>query len=103
MQNSPAGGIVVCQVESQDVSDGTLRLIMKIRDTGPGIDVNQRKELQRPFCCGVSGNNRHAWGVGLSLSRLIASRLNGFMKIGGVDQGCQVTLEIDVQSGCAQT
>ncbi len=103
LQNSPAGGIVVCQVESQDVSDGTLRLSMTIRDTGPGIVVNQLKELQQPFCCGASGKARKAWGVGLSLSRMIASRLNGTMKIGGVDQGCQVTLEIEVRNRRAQT
>ncbi len=97
LQNSPSGGIVVCNVEPQVVSEGVLRLTTVIRDTGPGIKAAELKELQQPFSCGSSGNNRQSWGVGLSLARLIASRLNGSLKIGGVDQGCQVTLTAEVR------
>lgn len=39
------------------------------------------------------------WGVGLSLARLIATRLGGSMKIGGSDQGCQIILEVQVRVG----
>ncbi len=97
LQNSPSGGIVVCNVEPQVVSEGVLRLITVIRDTGPGIKAAELKELQQPFSCGSSGNNRQSWGVGLSLARMIASRLNGSMKVGEVDQGCQITLTAEVR------
>ncbi len=97
LQNSPSGGIVVCNVEPQVVSEGVLRLTTVIRDTGPGINAAELKELQQPFSCGSSGNNRQSWGVGLSLARMIASRLNGSLKVGEVDQGCQVTLTAEVR------
>ena len=94
LQNSPSGGIVVCNAETEEIGEGLLRLTVTIRDTGSGIEPAQLKELQQPFICGASGKNRHAsWGVGLSLARLIASKLGGSMKIGGSDQGCQVVLE----------
>ncbi|MEA1921507.1 MAG: response regulator [Pseudomonadota bacterium] len=98
LQNSPSGGIVVCNAESQEIAEGVLRLIVTIRDTGLGIEPAKLKDLQQPFVCGASGENRHSsWGVGLSLARLIASKLDGSMKIGGSDQGCQVVLEVEVQ------
>ncbi len=97
LQNSPSGGIVVCNVEPQVVSEGVLRLTTVIRDTGPGIKAAELKELQQPFSCGSSGNNRQSWGVGLSLARMIASRLNGSLKVGEVDQGCQITLTAEVR------
>jgi len=37
--------------------------------------------------------------VGLSLARLIATRLDGSIKFGGADQGCQVILTAKVQVG----
>ncbi|MCD6533698.1 MAG: response regulator [Deltaproteobacteria bacterium] len=100
LQNSPSGGIVVCNAESQEIAEGVLRLTVTIRDTGSGIEPAKLKELQQPFVCGASGGNRHSsWGVGLSLARLIASKLGGSMKIGGSDQGCQVVLEVEMQAG----
>ncbi len=99
VQNSSPGGIVVCNAETAVISEGVLRLTVMIRDTGPGIEMAELKELQQPFVCGVSGKGRPTWGVGLSLARLIASKLGGSMKIGGSDQGCQVTLEVEVRVG----
>ncbi len=97
LQNSPSGGIVVCNVESEEISEGVLRLTVTIRDTGPGIEPAKLKDLLQPFVCGTSGKSRRAWGVGLSLARLIASKLGGSIKFGGSDQGCQVTLEVEVR------
>ncbi len=97
LQNSPSGGIVICDAAAQSFGEGTMNLIVSVRDTGPGIEPDKLKELQKPFSCGSSGNKRRAWGVGLALARLITSRLDGFMKIGGVEQGCQVTLTVKVQ------
>ncbi len=97
LQNSPSGGIVVCDADAQIIDEGTMHLIVSVRDTGSGIEPDKLKELQKPFSCGTSGNKRRAWGVGLSLARLITSRLDGSMKIGGVEQGCQVTLTVKIQ------
>lgn len=97
LQNSPGGGTVVCNVEPQAVSEGVLPLVITIRDTGTGIAAEKLKELQQPFICGVTGNERRAWGVGLSLARLVAVKLGGSLKIGNSDQGCQVTLTLEVR------
>ncbi len=102
LQNSPSGGIVVCNAESEEISEGVLRLTVTIRDTGPGIAPAKLIELQQPFVSGTSDKNRPSWGVGLSLVRLIASKLGGSMKIGGSDQGCQVTLEVEVRVSSGQ-
>ncbi len=99
VQNSSSGGIVVCNSEVTVISEGVSRLTVTIRDTGPGIEMAKLKELQQPFVCGGSGKGRPAWGVGLSLARLIASKLGGSMKIGGSDQGCQVIFEVEVRVG----
>ncbi|MCD6293114.1 MAG: response regulator [Deltaproteobacteria bacterium] len=98
LQNSPSGGIVVCNSEIQELSEGRLLLTVTIRDTGSGIEPVKLKELQQPFVCGASSANRQSsWGVGLSLARLIASKFNGSMKIGGSEQGCQVTFEVEMR------
>ena len=97
LQNSSPGGIVVCNAEMAVISEGVLRLIVTIRDTGPGIEMAKLKDLLQPFVCGPLSEGRPTWGVGLSLARLIASKLGGSMKIGGSDQGCQVTLEVEVR------
>ena len=100
--NSFSGGIIVCNAEAIPVADGVSRLSVTIRDTGPGIEMAKLKELQQPFVCGGSSKGRPAWGVGLSLARLITSKLGGSMKIGGSDQGCQVTLEVEVRVGTSK-
>ena len=102
LQNSSPGGIVVCNTEMAAISEGVLRLTVTIRDTGPGIEMAKLKDLQQPFVCGSLSKGRPTWGVGLSLVRLIASKLGGSMKIGGSDQGCQVTIEVEVRVGSHQ-
>ncbi len=97
LQNSPPGGIIVCEVDSEKIDNGSKNLTIKIRDTGPGIASEHLKELTRPFSCGASGNRRLAWGIGLNLARLIATRLEGSIKIDSPDQGCQVTLTVKVR------
>ncbi|RLB68309.1 MAG: hypothetical protein DRH03_10000 [Deltaproteobacteria bacterium] len=97
VQNSSSGGIVVCNSEVTAISEGVSQLSVTIRDTGSGIDRTKLKELQQPFVCGGSSKGRPTWGVGLSVARLIASRLGGSMKIGGNDQGCQVIFEVEAR------
>ncbi|HDS15752.1 MAG TPA: hybrid sensor histidine kinase/response regulator [Proteobacteria bacterium] len=62
---TPAGGILVCSCEFFPVVGevGRARLQLTVRDTGPGLDYGQVKDLLQPFACGENSRNRPVWGV----------------------------------------
>jgi CheY-like chemotaxis protein len=67
-------------VECRDV-DGTQRRI-SIRDTGPGIDPEQRHKLFEPFeRLGAEQSNVEGTGVGLALSRRLADAMGATLDV----------------------
>ncbi len=64
------------------------RVVMRIRDHGPGISRAERRKLFRPFSKSVQEAARTAPGVGLglALSRRLASDLGGHLELAAADR-----------------
>ncbi len=97
VQNSPPGSRVLCEFEWKMLESGLFRLRVTIQDEGSGIAREQLRELQRPFVCGENRKKCPVWGVGLSLVRLIATKLRASLKLvenesGGGRAGFEIDL-----------
>jgi signal transduction histidine kinase len=68
-KHTPDGGRI--QLELAQVN-GTVRVT--VQDTGPGIPVDQRERVFRPF---VSGDSAGGTGLGLAIARELSAALGG--------------------------
>jgi len=55
----------------------TGRAVIRIRDHGPGIDAPDRERIFERFARGAAGADQPGMGIGLYVSRAIATRMNG--------------------------
>ena len=67
---------------------------MQVTDTGPGIDVGERKAVLRPFYRSAVAQEHMAAGHGLGLSLVAAiARMHGAdFEIGDNQPGCKMVL-----------
>ncbi|MNT42207.1 Signal transduction histidine-protein kinase BarA [compost metagenome] len=90
------GGVQVTLVDDVVHADGR-RVAVRVRDTGPGIPVDEQSRLFEAFSRVESADRRHheGTGLGLHLSRKLAEALGGRIHFEStVGQGSTFTLEI---------
>ncbi|WP_046111760.1 trifunctional serine/threonine-protein kinase/ATP-binding protein/hybrid sensor histidine kinase/response regulator [Aquincola tertiaricarbonis] len=63
-----ASGEVVVRLRGEAADGGSLRLLVSVRDTGPGIDPQQQQRLFKPFMQTDASVSRLHGGSGLGLS-----------------------------------
>ena len=85
---TPAGGRVT--VSSRDFE---LFSVIRISDTGPGIAEEEQPKVFSRFYRGTSARDREGVGLGLCLTRQIAERQGGYVKLDSApDRGCRFSL-----------
>ncbi len=96
---TPAGFVELSAKPGRGAAEGCQRLILGVRDTGPGIPLAQRQQALDPFTQGDAGTTRRFGGAGLGLataSRLVAL-MGGRLDIGDADGGgALVTVSLDL-------
>jgi signal transduction histidine kinase len=78
--------------------DSKSYVIIKIKDTGVGIDPAHQHQLFRPFVM-VEGANSHRFGgtgLGLAISRNLIEMMNGTISLesAGINQGTTITIAL---------
>ena len=89
LQHTPAGGRVRLGA-ARDTVDGTLRLRLRVSDTGPGVDPAIRPSLFEPFVTGRPDGT----GLGLAIVREIALAHRG--TAGLVENAPETTFCLDL-------
>jgi signal transduction histidine kinase len=89
LQHTPTGGRVRLGA-ARDTVDGTLRLRLRVSDTGPGVDPAIRPSLFEPFVTGRPDGT----GLGLAIVREIALAHRG--TTGLVDNAPETTFCLDL-------
>lgn len=85
---TPAGGKVT--VSSRDFEMFSL---IQVSDTGPGIAEEEQPKVFSRFYRGASARDREGVGLGLCLTRQIAERQGGYVKLDSAqDRGCRFSL-----------
>lgn len=74
------GGTVLVTSENTHDEYGESRLRISVRDTGPGLTLEQQRDVFKPFVR-FAGVEVRGTGLGLSLSRSIAERDGGMMGV----------------------
>jgi signal transduction histidine kinase len=77
--NTPGGSVQVTQAQSRN-EFGEPRVRVSVRDTGPGLTPEQRRDVFKPFVR-FAGPEIRGTGLGLSLSRSLAERDGGMMGV----------------------
>ncbi len=74
------------------------QLLATVTDTGPGISQDELDTLFQPFSQGTSGNINGGTGLGLVLSRRLATAMGGSFNLSSVvGQGTTVTIQIPME------
>ena len=85
---TPAGGKVT--VSSRDFEMFSL---IQVSDTGPGIAEEEQARVFSRFYRGTSARDKEGVGLGLCLTRQIAERQGGYVKLDSApDRGCRFSL-----------
>jgi signal transduction histidine kinase/CheY-like chemotaxis protein len=94
------GGVQICMTGSSRKKDHSF-LSLQIKDTGPGIDEQQRARLFQPFMQADNSTSRKfgGTGLGLALSRRLAKALSGDVRLESSElaKGSVFTFEIEVE------
>jgi signal transduction histidine kinase len=77
--NKPGGSVHVTTSETRD-EFGQSRVRIRVRDTGPGLTIEQQGEVFKPFVR-FAGPEIRGTGLGLSLSRSLAERDGGMLGV----------------------
>ncbi len=90
IRHSPRRGTVVVAATGRE---RILRL--EVRDSGPGVSLEEREQVFKPFAGSQAGGSRpgHA-GLGLAICRAIVERHGGRIWIGASPQGARLCVEI---------
>ncbi|MBN9476237.1 MAG: two-component sensor histidine kinase [Bordetella sp. SCN 67-23] len=94
---TPAGGRVdlsVCLAQAH--------IVLRIRDTGPGIPPDERTRVFDPFYR-MLGNEQIGSGLGLAIVRAIADRIGAEIRLGYADVSGQSGLHVEVIVPVAMT
>ena len=78
-----SGRILLIVAASAAAPDGTCRVRLRVRDTGPGMDATTAARVFEPFEQGDSGIDRRHGGTGLGLSvvRMLARLMGGDVSV----------------------
>ncbi len=77
--NKPGGSVHVTTSATRD-EFGQSRVRIRVRDTGPGLTIEQQGEVFKPFVR-FAGPDIRGTGLGLSLSRSLAERDGGMLGV----------------------
>ena len=76
------GGVAVrARTEPAGESEKTLRLVVEVEDSGPGISEAEQKRIFHPFIQGESGNFVGGTGLGLPISRKLVEMMGGSLTV----------------------
>lgn len=67
-------------------------LLIHVKDNGPGVPIEKRQEIFKPFV--TSKRRGEGLGLGLSLSRTLAESMDGELRCENVEQGAQFSLRL---------
>ncbi|NIB39437.1 response regulator [Pseudomaricurvus alkylphenolicus] len=87
-------------------SANTLRLQLKVKDTGIGIALDQQKQLFKPFVQAEDSISRRfgGSGLGLSITQKLAQYMNGEVSlVSAPDEGVEVTVTVELQTADSAT
>lgn len=84
---TPSGGQVELRIQSAPEPDGTVLLMAKVIDTGPGIPQTDKEQVFEPFFQTAAGQAAGGTGLGLTISRQLARRMGGDLKVSLPDAG----------------
>ena len=98
-------GSVTLRVSMNRRENESLRLFFAVEDTGPGIAVDQQRELFRPFTQSESARaNKGGTGLGLAISRELTRIMGGEMMLSSEPgRGSTFSFEIPIQPGESPT
>ena len=83
LKHAPAGGLVRCSVSS---ADGRLRI--EVADNGPGVAVDQRREIFERYRQGAGSASRPGGsGLGLAIVRELVALHNGRVTLADAPEG----------------
>ncbi len=90
-------GSITITIEVQ-IIDGKSQVIVKVTDTGVGIDPAQQQKLFRPFVMVEEANTRKfgGTGLGLAISRNLIELMNGSITLesAGINQGTTIAISL---------
>ncbi|MBR8833264.1 MAG: two-component sensor histidine kinase [Stigonema ocellatum SAG 48.90 = DSM 106950] len=90
-------GSITITIEIQQI-DGKSQVIVKVKDTGVGIDPAQQQKLFRPFVMVEEPNTRKfgGTGLGLAISRNLIELMNGSITLesAGVNEGTTIAITL---------
>ena len=94
---TPAGGAIQVTARVED-SDGRPRCVIRVRDSGPGIDSAEQARIFEPFQRGaVQQRFPQGMGLGLTIARDIAVAHGGTVAvISELGRGAEFTLTFPV-------
>lgn len=68
------------------------QIIISVKDNGPGVPVEKRQEIFKPFV--TSKERGEGLGLGLSLSKTLAESMNGELRCENSEEGAHFTLKL---------
>jgi signal transduction histidine kinase/ActR/RegA family two-component response regulator len=98
-------GSVTLRVSMNRRENELLRLFFAVEDTGPGIAVEEQRELFRPFAQSESGRrNKGGTGLGLAISRELVRLMGGDIMLSSEPgRGSTFYFEVPIRSGQGST
>ncbi|MBD2772212.1 HAMP domain-containing sensor histidine kinase [Iningainema tapete] len=94
-------GSITITTETQH-SDKSSQVIIKVKDTGIGIEPTQQQKLFRPFVMVEGASNRKfgGTGLGLAISRNLMELMKGSITLesAGINQGTTVTITLPLMN-----
>ena len=88
------GGSVVVSTSNPPSREGVETVLTEIRDEGPGIPVDQREQVFRPFV----STKKDGTGFGLAIARLTVQEHHGNIRLGPNRPGATVLVEFPVHA-----
>jgi len=85
------GGMIVVELQLRGAT-----LVLRVADDGPGISATERERVFERFHRGAGRSDARGSGLGLTIVKQAATRLNGSIQVGpGLDgRGCSFVVEI---------
>lgn len=81
IQHTPSGSAVTVTVDAEPDRAGRLTAVLRVTDTGPGVDPAMRERVFERFARGAETGRRRGFGLGLALVREAAERAGGRVSV----------------------